>query len=109
MSEEDNKRGGRDFVLLGPPAEDGTTPFIRHLPDDSVRVGTMTPSKDGVPLQPGSEILRLTKGEGVGYDVEVVYGEQDRASRNKGPSKVSSPAYKDSWERIWGKKDGLVN
>lgn len=62
---------------------------------DGVEVAQIAPIREGHPMAPGTEILRRIDGccfESVG---KVPGG-------HSGPAQVASPAYRESYERIFG-------
>lgn len=105
MSDQNEKKPGRDYVILGPKDENGNPVCIRHKPDHTIQVGTIIPTRDGVPIHPGSEIVKLTSDGGPCMDVEVLYdGSSESTGTTKGPAKVTTQAYRESWDRIFGSK-----
>lgn len=66
-------------------------------------VATLTPLVHGRPIPEGSELVRVTPGEDEWHDVETIYRHDPRAELS-GPPQVATPAYKDGYDRIFGKK-----
>lgn len=69
-----------------------------------------TPTVEGQSIPPGSEVVRLKPRVGTMVaDVETVYkAEEPAAKASKGPAKVSTKAYRESWDRIYGQKGSKV-
>ena len=89
---------GKDSVVLGPDIGEGKRPFIRHDTEHNFSIGTMRPIKNGQPIP--EDAVSLKKIKGSHYEVQPIPEEV----RNGRPAKVSSPEYRDGWDRIFGKK-----
>lgn len=86
----------QDEILVGPQiAPDGSCVCLRHTDEHQVGLGVMRPIEDGKPVLNG-EVVSLQRIEGDRYAVTTLY--------HAGPSKVSTPAYRDGWDRIFGKE-----
>lgn len=66
-------------------------------------VGTLTPVRDGQALPEGAELVKITPGQDGWHDVETIYKHEPVTELN-GPPQVATPAYRDGWSRIFGKK-----
>jgi len=68
-------------------------------------VGTLMPLREGQPIPEGSELVKITPGEDEWHDVETLY----RHESLSGPPQIATPAYRDGYDRIFGKqKVGLA-
>lgn len=55
------------------------------------------PAKEGEPLKPGADLMSVSNECRDGWhDVEVLY--------RSGPAQVATPAYREGYDRIFGKK-----
>jgi hypothetical protein len=71
-------------------------------------VGTLTPVKEGQPLQEGTELVKVTRGDDEWHDVETIY-RHEAAPSLSGPPQVATPEYREGYDRIFGKqKIGLA-
>jgi hypothetical protein len=112
---DDAQREG-DVVLLTGPTEDGEGIRVVRARGDQLDAGEVRPLKEGKPLVAG-EIVKLAPRPGRPRvcDVHVLAKVEEVApraapGRGKGPPKVSSEAYRESWERIFGPGDrGALN
>lgn len=115
----------RDVALPLGPTESGGVAVLR-LRDDTLELGQLCELRDGQPLV--GELVRLeARGDGGPlYDVEVLHDARPastpRAARalppsqaasapaqpraRKGPPKVTSEAYRDGWEQVFGARRG---
>lgn len=92
------KPEGRDEISIGPEVSPGVYLGLRRTSDGEVREVTCTPSEDGVPLAPGAEVV----------DVEVAaedgWHKLTSLYKMPGPAQVATPAYREGYDRIFGKK-----
>jgi len=105
MSEEKTK----DVVLpVGPSDEDGSFPAVRMSDDGTVGIGRFTPFRDGRPLEPGTELVHLSRREGsLAMDLEVLY-RTPGPQRGPGPAMVNSREYRSGWDDVFGAGRGRV-
>jgi len=122
----------RDVALPLGPTESGGVAVLR-LRDDTLELGQLCEVRDGRPLV--GELVRLeARADGSPlYDVEVLHDARTPSSpgaartlpstqassaptarrARKGPPKVTSEAYRDGWEQIFGARgsrgDGELN
>lgn len=97
----------RKVRLLGSCPEHGAT----VLDEDNERIGLLTPVHDGESLN-GCEVVSLSKAcndDGT-HDLTTLYDgtstSDDTAApapSHKGPAHVTTRAYRDSWDRVFGK------
>jgi hypothetical protein len=115
-----------DVAVLGGETEDGEGRRVLRLRPDGASIGELRPLKEGRPIT-GGEIVSLTPREQTPWvcDVGVEHrlpprtgaeAAKDKAgepaeARLPGPAKVATPAYRESWERIFGARDrkGALN
>jgi hypothetical protein len=89
----------KDQLRLG-AQPDGSVAGVRRRDGNIVGYGVLTPLREGQPLAPGSEIVRVEEYEEDGWhDIETVYRVSD------GPAQVATPAYRAGYDRIFGKKE----
>jgi hypothetical protein len=88
---------GDEFVIPGPPLPGGARMCLHHGTDHTVRTGVMKPMEDGKPIEEDAILLEQREGTGLYNVVGSV------SDLKKGPSKVNSPAFRDGWDRIFGK------
>jgi hypothetical protein len=92
MKKKDQLRLGTDL--------DGSVAGVRRRDGNIVGYGVLMPLREGQPLAPGSEIVRVEEYEEDGWhDIETVYRVSD------GPAQVATPAYRAGYDRIFGKKE----
>ena len=109
-NKHDDDCGGKDMLVPGPVLDDrGARLFKRHRPDHSIVEGVMRPVKEGEALLPG--VFALTpRDDGTQIcDVEDIpiphpacYAHTEEG--HEGPARVSTPAYRENWDRIFGGK-----
>ena len=98
---ENDKCSGKDHMTVGPEVSRNQRLFVRHRPDHTIEAGTLQVLKDGDPIDPSGETVRLNHvGPGDLYEVEPLYGSP---SQSNGPAQVNSEAYLQGWDRIFGK------
>lgn len=101
---------------MGGPTDDGKGVGIVRLREDRIEAGELRAAKEGQPIV--GELIRLAKRpehERL-YDVEVLAkgpladtpraSEAARALPHKGPAKVSTEAYREGWELVFGRRGG---
>ncbi len=113
-----------DVAVLGGETEDGEGRRVLRLRPDGAAIGEIRPLKEGKPIT-GGEIVSLKPREQSPWvcDVDVEHrlparsagkeaaageGEAkvaEAGARDKGPAQVATPAYRESWERIFGTRD----
>jgi hypothetical protein len=107
---------GRDVAVVVAATEDGKGARIVRSREGRIEIGELRAAEEGKPLQ-GRELIRLkpqVNAEGDAkvpvYDVEVVHPgtaiktETEDVTQRPGqkPAQVTSPAYRESWDRIFG-------
>ena len=111
MSDEPPQNRGADpfdVVLLHGPTEDGEGARVLRARGESIEAGEVRPMREGRPLSPKSEVVKLTprKESPRLYDVHVEHAmpaaKEACATAKAGPPQVATPAYRDSWERTFG-------
>jgi hypothetical protein len=96
-----------DVVLLHGATGDGQGARVVRARPGHLEAGEVRPLRDGQPLAPGGEVVRLVERPGTPclYDVKVDYqvpGTHESTERSSnGPAQVATPAYRDSWERTF--------
>lgn len=81
----------------------------RHHSDHSVENGYFSEAKDGKPIPPGAELVNIGPSNKTGWRPgESIYGGREnpdtRRAASDGPAQVATPAYRDGYDRIFGKK-----
>lgn len=92
-----------DVVLVHGSSEDGKTLAVLRKRGDQVSAGLLTAVEEGRPLT--GDLLRLKprKETPLVADVEVLYAHEAAASAEReGPARISSPAYREGWNAIFG-------
>lgn len=101
----------QDVVILGPPTADGAGVHVLRARDEKVEVGELRALEEGRPIVGEIVTLAPRKDNPRVCDVKDSYrapsatGATDAlALAHKGPVKVSTEAYRDGWDEIFGKK-----
>jgi hypothetical protein len=93
-----------DVVLLHGPTEDGEGARVLRARRGAVEAGEVRPLKEGKPLGEGEVVtLHPRPGAPCVCDVKVDYAPAPKRG-SSGPPQVASSAYRDHWERIFGKR-----
>jgi hypothetical protein len=107
---EDEKKSvdGLDVVLMHGATEDGEGARVLRARRGRVEAGEVRPLKEGRPLTAGGEVVRLEQRADapVLYDVHVehaVPGTAADSGARSGPAQVATHAYRESWERTFGR------
>ncbi len=98
-----------DVVFVGPAKEAGAAPVLRFR-EGRVEAGELRAAQEGKPIV--GELLRLqkrTEDERL-FDVEVLAkgamaeppAAEPSSHGHKGPARVTTDAYRDGWESIFG-------
>jgi hypothetical protein len=100
-----------DVVLVHGATGDGEGARVVRARPGHIEAGEMRPLREGQPLTPGGEVVRLVERAGAPcvYDVKVDYKVPATpasppalpARAASGPPQVATPAYRDSWERTF--------
>lgn len=108
---DDDKKAGHepaDIVKVGPDLGEGVRPFVRQKGEE-VAAGVLCPMREGQPLN-GADVVALhPTGEPDAFRVETLYAGGKAAApapagESKGPAKVTTPAYRQGWDALFGKK-----
>ncbi len=96
-----------DLALVHGETSDGEGARVLRARPGRLETGEVRPLRPGRPLAPGGEVVRLIQRDGAPlYDVKVEYEvpatSEQSARAAAGPPQVSTPAYRDSWERTFG-------
>lgn len=111
MDDEEPKQPepGFDVVMLHGKTEDGEGARVLRARPGRVEAGEVRPLREGKPLTKG-EVVSLSRREDAPalYDVKVqhvVAGPEGSTSQKAtpGPAQVATRAYRESWERIFGR------
>jgi len=89
-----------------PSGPNGQHLLFRH-DREKLAVNTITPHRDGDPIVPNTELLKIEKNPDGGLSCETIWSPDDAPST--GPTKVTSPAYRSGWDAIWGTPDRKLN
>jgi hypothetical protein len=96
-----------DVVLVQGSTVDGQGAKVLRARPGQLEAGEVRPLREGQPLAPGGEVVRLVERSGspLVYDVKVDYAlPGPRVRTPSGPAQVASPAYRDSWDRTFAAK-----
>jgi hypothetical protein len=104
-----NKDGDAfDVVLLHGATVDGEGARVLRARPGHLEAGEVRPLRQGQPLAPGGEVVRLVERAGTPclYDVKVDYQVSSKAHEpgdraTGGPAQVATRAYRESWERTF--------
>jgi hypothetical protein len=101
-----------DVVLPQGPTEDGRGVKMIRLRPEGPSTGVFYPVEEGKPLQPGADVLKLSRRRGALplFDVETVFSAAEAAEPPRaGPPKVVSDAYRDGWDAVFGRRNEEAN
>ena len=94
-----------DVVLVHGATGDGEGARVLRARPGQIEAGEVRPLREGQPLSPGGEVVRLAPRTGAPcvYDVKVDYQVPAAPSAltaraASGPPQISTPAYRESWE-----------
>ena len=101
----------QDVVLLHSPTEDGDGMRVLRAREGRVELGEVRPLKEGHALN-GAEVVTLTPRADAPRvcDVKVQVAlpktpeAAPKALPHKGPARVSSEAYRDGWDALYGRR-----
>jgi hypothetical protein len=100
----------QDVVILGPPTADGGGVHVLRAREEKVEIGELRALEEGRPIVGEVVTLAPRKDNPRVCDVKDSYRPPSTASTtalavtHKGPAKVSTEAYRDGWDEIFGKK-----
>ena len=101
----------QDVVILGPPTADGAGVHVLRAREEKVEVGELRALEEGRPIVGEIVTLAPRKDNPRVCDVKDSYRAPSSAGAttalalaHKGPAKVSTGAYRDGWDEIFGKK-----
>jgi len=106
------KDGGEfDVVVMHGATDDGEGARVLRARPGRIESGEVRPMHEGRPLAGGGEVVRLERRKDLPalYDVRVECKVPSttttpEAPRGDGPPQVATRAYRDSWERTFGRK-----
>lgn len=95
----------KDQVLFAPDMKT----VVRRREGKIIGTGILAPVKEGAPIAPGAELVSVDALEREGWhDIETLY-KNDTGAATSGPPQVATPAYRNGYDRIFGKaKVGLA-
>jgi hypothetical protein len=99
-----------DVLLLHGPTEDGEGARVLRARGERLEAGEVRPMREGAPLAPRSEVVRLTprRESPALFDVHVEHqvpaasAGPPRPTTKAGPPQVATREYRESWERTFG-------
>jgi len=110
-SDTPEKKGGGeafDVVLVHGPTVDGHGARVLRARPGQLEAGEVRPLREGQPLAPGGEVVRLVERADSAnvYDVKVDYTTPSAPAKSAagGPPQVASAEYRASWERTFAGK-----
>lgn len=95
-----------DLLYVHSRCEAGEGFNVVRQRQDRVEIGELREVREGKPVM--GEVVRLSQREGQErlFDVEVLYDGAKSARRQAvGPARISSNAYRDNWDAIFGGSD----
>jgi hypothetical protein len=114
VPEKKDDGDGFDVVLVHGATGDGEGARVLRARPGHLEAGEVRPLREGQPLTPGAEVVRLVERTDAAnaYDVKVDYkvppalaaGPAPAKMAAGGPPQVASPAYRASWERTFAPK-----
>jgi len=95
------KSSKKDEISIGPEVAPGVRIALRKQ-DDEVKEVLVREAKEGQPMQPGLELAHVGDascecGDGHWRELTSIY-------KSEGPAQVATPAYREGYDRIWGKQ-----
>lgn len=110
MDDEESKQpeSGFDVVMLHGKTDDGQGARVLRARPGRLEAGEVRPLRDGKPLSNG-EVVSLSRRQDAPalYDVKVEHVVDSPgagpAQKSTGPAQVATRAYRESWERIFGR------
>jgi hypothetical protein len=99
-----------DVVLLQGPTDDGEGAHVIRARGDQVEAGEVRPLREGKPLAPSGEIVQLVprRESPCLFDVRVQHAlsqtPREEPRPQGGPAQVATSAYRESWERTFGRR-----
>jgi len=97
-----------DVVVLGPPTSDGHGVHVLRARNDRVEAGELRALRDGQPIVGEIVSLEPRKDQPRICDVRESWSPKPTATSpsllpsHKGPAQVSTTAYRDGWDEIFG-------
>lgn len=101
-----SSEGTPDLLYVHSRCEAGEGFNVVRQRQDRVEIGELREVREGKPVM--GEVVRLSQREGQErlFDVEVLYdGTKPALRRGAGPARISSNAYRDNWDTIFGPSD----
>jgi len=95
--------GKQDVVLLGPPTADGAGVHVIRAREERIETGELRALQEGKPIVGEVVTLKPRKENPRVCDVADSFSSEGGRS-HKGPARVSSQAYRDGWDEIFGSK-----
>lgn len=96
---KDKLNRSENFVISGPELPGGGRMAVHHKPDHILEPTIIHPFREGVSIPDEAILLRRREDSNI-YDVEESISEM-----KNGPSQISTKAYREGYERTFGKKD----
>jgi len=92
-----------DVVLPHGATDDGEGARVLRARPGRIEAGEVRPAREGKPLLPGAELVRLERRADAPalYDVKVDHVVAP-APKPKGPAQVATSTYRANWERTFG-------
>ncbi len=96
-----------DVVLVHGATGDGEGARVLRARPGQIEAGEVRPLREGQPLAPGGEVVRLVPRSGgpclydVKLDYEVPAATSTPSRPASGPAQVATPAYRESWDRTF--------
>jgi hypothetical protein len=91
-----------DVVLLGPPTADGAGVHVLRAREERLEVGELRALQEGRPIT--GEVVTLSPRKDNPRVCDVTESYAPPTTHHKGPAKVATPAYREGWDEIFGKK-----
>ena len=95
---------GKDVVVLGPPTADGGGFHVLRAREECLEAGELRALEQGQPIQ--GEVVTLEPRKDQPRVLDVTDSWIPPGPRAKGPAKVSTQAYREGWDEIFGRRAG---
>ena len=94
----------KDLVYPIQDLPDGRVLVTRHRPDHTTSLATIRQVADGVPMQPGEEIVTTSRRSDGSREITGSYG-LGSPGRGK-PAQVATAGYRSGWDRTFNAPGG---
>jgi hypothetical protein len=93
----------KDVVLLGPPTTDGAGVHVIRAREERIEAGELRALEEGRPIRGEIVTLQPRQDNPRVCDVKDSYRPPAAIRGHKGPANVTTDAYRDGWDEVFGK------